>query len=554
MRAVDLVFHHLWGIFDKVSQSPTDWPFIFFLPVIVGISIASHEKLRARLTPFAKPIVLAGSVLTLLAVFRIVITYLSMNFISDAGSTLFATISWLFCLGQPVYSSIHMQAPYSLPYGPYSYMLVGCFQQALGPSVFSSKLAPFLATFGSWIFLYLALRRRVAWLSALALTALAAALLLPFDPMQFWPRPDPFLLFSVSGGLWAATRRGVWGPILLGFFIGFAINLKFYAFIIFFLAIAVGWRTNKSLGLWMLAGLVTVVTALLPFAWPNISMRDYLLVLKMHSDSARFMDVFAAQCFEWGVVFFMIGFSPLFVNKGEAGETISLLRKNFDLWGSLLLSFFLVSFPASNEGASPHHLMPFIPLVIYLAAHLNADISSRPFLRRTHRWAGLSLALSIVLVAGLDAFFLSIKVPVAFGPKEALAKEQIADIEQIFQEKMPCVLLNATGSLATHQENFYRTILVFNGMPIGIDPAGEMDYKSLGGYEPNLPAVVAELKLKYNQPIVWICPKDTVPFSLTSYYGSCDKVFSDKFVNDFHRLFQLSGQSSCFDIYEEKSN
>ena len=71
----------------------------------------------------------------------------------------------------------------------------------------------------------------------------------------------------------------------------------------------------------------------------------------MHSDSARFMDVFAAQCFEWGVVFFMIGFSPLFVNKGEAGETISLLRKNFDLWGSLLLSFFLVSFPASNEGA-----------------------------------------------------------------------------------------------------------------------------------------------------------------------------------------------------------
>jgi hypothetical protein len=401
----DPLVRHLRIILEKVSLAPTDWPFIFFFPVLAGIYVASQQKFRARLTPFAKPVVLVGSVLTLLAAFCLATSYLWVNFIINPYSTLYATTSWLFCLGQPIYSNVHAQEPYSLPYGPSGYMLVGCFQQALGPSVFSSKLAPFLATLGSWIFLYLALRSRVAWLSALALTALATALPLPFDPIQFWPRTDPFLLLSVSGGLWAATRRGAWSLILLGFFIGFVINLKLYACVFFFLPIALAWRTYKSPGRWVLAGLAGLVIALLPFAWPNISMEDYVLALKVTART-RCMDGLGISYMEWAVMLSMIGLSPLFVNQMEAGETLALLRRNFDFLGALLLSFLVVIYPASKEGGGPHHLMPLIAVVIYLAAHLHADISSRPFLQRTYRWTALSLVLSIVLFAGLNALFL----------------------------------------------------------------------------------------------------------------------------------------------------
>ena len=164
------------------------------------------------------------------------------------------------------------------------------------------------------------------------------------------------------------------------------------------------------------------------------------------------------------------------------------------------------------------------------------------------------MAGSIALFACISALFLDLEQVQKFGLRETLAKERIADIEQIFREKMPCVLLNAAGSTETHEDDSYRIILFFNGMPIGIDCADSMDYKSLGHYETDLPAFVAETKSKYHQPIVWICPRDTVPFSLTSFFAPNGKVFSDKFVNDFYRYFHLSGHSACFDLYEETSN
>lgn len=504
------------------------------------------------MTPFVKPIVLAGSALTLLATFQMAVSYLSTNFISNSYATLFAMTSWLFHLGQPVYSSIQTQAPYSMPYGPYGYMIVSCFQQALGPSVFSSKLAPFLVTFGSLIFLYLALRTRLGWLGALALTALANTLTLPFEPLQYWPRPDTFLLFAISGGLWASTRREVWGPIMLGFFIGFAVDLKVHAFVPFLLPIAVAWRNNKYFGPWALAGLVAVVTAFLPFAWPNISILDYLRILKMDSNT-MFLDASAIHYVEWCSILFLIGLSPLFANKWQAGETTASLWRNSDLWGPLLLSFLLESYPACQIG--PNHLMPLIPVVIFLAAHFFADISRKPFLQRTPNWVGLSMVISVVLFTGLYALFSDVVELRDLGPKDILAKERIKDIEQIYNKRMPCVLLNASGSVGTYQDDyFYRVILLFNGMPVGIDPTASMDYKYFGKREPDLPSFIAELKSRYNERIVWICAKDTVPFSHPSYFAPYSPVFSDKFIDDFHHYFELSGHTACFDLYEEKSN
>ena len=546
-----LFIHHVWVVFDLVAQTPTDWPFLFFLPILLGIYLARRGAFGGRIEACARPVILAGSVLTLLAVFRIAVCYLSTNFISNTYSTLFSETSWLLCLGQPIYSSLQTPEHSSIPYGPYGYVLVGFSQLLLGPSIFSSKLAPFLATAGASLLLYLALRTRVEWLTALALVALANALELPMDPMALWPRPEPFLLLAVSGGLWAATRRELWGPILLGFCLGFAADIKVYAFAFFFMAIAVAWRTHKSPALWVAAAVAAILTLFAPFAAPSISLGHYVATLRMMDEGRRFMDSLALQNLEWGVVLSIIALAPLLIETRKSPETEAALWGNGDLLGALLLSFLVVSHPAGLEGSGPHQLLPFIPVFIYLAAHLRASTASST--TRTWNWPGLALTLSIVLFVEFYALLQGIRQPKSFEPTEALARARLEDIGRIFQSKMPCVLLNAAGSDDTRENESYRAILVFNGMPIGIDATPTMDYESLGYPEPDLADFVARLQAKYHEPIVWICPKGTVPFSETSYFGARNRIFSDQFVSCFFQYFQPAGTTDCFDLYELKS-
>ena len=298
MKVGDLVFHHLRLIIEQVSQKPVDWPFAFFLPIFIGVALAHSEPFRERWKPLFKPFIVTTSLVILGITFHMAVFYLSTNFIENTYAVLVAMTSWLFHEGQPVYSNAQSLEPYSLPYGPYTYVIVSSFQQVLGPGMFSSKLAPFLAAMASWIFLYLALRNRAGWVPSLALTALASALLTPFDPFQYWPRPDPFILLAMAGGLWAATRREAWGPILLGCFAGLATNLKIYSIVFFLVAIVWAWRNHKSILLWVLTGVVAAVTAFLPFAWSNVSLEDYHLILKMDTGTI-FQDVLAVRYAEW---------------------------------------------------------------------------------------------------------------------------------------------------------------------------------------------------------------------------------------------------------------
>jgi hypothetical protein len=554
MLALNELIHHGRVLMDNVSQVPANWPFLLFLPALAAAYMANREPFRSIIVPRLRPLILIASIITLLAVLRIGASYLATNFILNSYAVLFSTTSWLFCLGQPIYAGMHTPEHYSIPYGPYGYMLVGATQSLLGPSMCSSKLPGFLATFGSLIFLYLALRTRVSWLPAFALAVLAGALQLPLDPIQFWPRPEPFIFFAVSAGLWAATRKSIGGLLALGFLFGFAIDLKIYAFAFFFVAIVVAWTNHKSPVSWMLFGLITLGAIFLPFAWPNISLRNYVEALKIMEAGRRFIDDLAVQNFGWMAMLSFIAISPLLVCRPQQGDWTGLLWKNAALVGAFLLSFLVVSHPASLEGSGPHQLLPFIPVAIFLAAHLYGEVAASFRLVQPLRFSlpGISALLSVVLFLDLYALIEAAEKPSLFRPVDALAKQRITDLRQIYLARMPCVLLNVAGSMRTHEDDFYRVLLVFNGMPVGIEPAATMDYESLGYNEPDLADFIARLKSENpGKPIYWICPKDVSPFSLTSYFGSRPKVFSDKFLDDFHLYFQFAGHTPSFDIYEE---
>ena len=188
----------------------------------------------------------------------------------------------------------------------------------------------------------------------LALTALAQALMLPLDPLGLWPRPEPFLLLAVAGGLWAATRRAWWGPILLGFFIGFAADIKVYHVLPSF-----PWRSSpsaaggiwKSLALGAVAAVVSVATFFAPFASPAISLGNYVAMLRMMDAGRRFIDGLAVANFEWAVVLSLIALAPLLIEKRS--DTQALLWKNVDLLGALVLSALTGGQPSSRAGRHP---------------------------------------------------------------------------------------------------------------------------------------------------------------------------------------------------------
>jgi hypothetical protein len=542
------LFFHFRLLLETISNQPTLWPFLFFLPLAALITLANQPRFRGHFSPWIRPAVATASGLTLAAAFGVAAFYLSANVIFNPYGTLCSMTSWVSSGGAPLYSGPGANEPYSLPYGPYGFMIVGWFQQALGPSLFSSKLPPFLATVGSWVLLYLALRKMQGWLAALALTALAVALPIPFDPLEFWVRPDPFLTLAASAGLWASTRRKGWAPLWIGALIGFAVNLKLYAFAFFFVPVVVTWRVRKSPVSWGLAGLLAAGVMSLPFVYPNISLMDYVRILKMDS-GAVLKDAYVAQYMQWWAVLGMIALAPFYVTRFMPGETSKFLRANIDVLGALLLSFLLVLVPSSKDGANAHHLMPLVPSVVFVSAWLLRDLPGKPFLQRDFSTAGLSLALSIVIFAEMFCVFFSAKKTTQLASLDSLARRQIPDLVAIYKAHGPCILLNAATPLEMLATDSFRAILVFNGMPIGIDPAATEDYKALGHREPNLPTFIDRLESKDKLPVVWVCQRGMEPFSGMSLFTPYDKIYSDRFIDDFHRNFRRVGSSTYFDIY-----
>ena len=552
MSSAAIISHNIRTAFETISQAPTDWPYIFFLPVLAVLFIASQQKYRRWWNPWGRGLLFVGSISTLLGCFYLDFRFLTASFLTNSYATLFAMTAWLYHLGHPIYSTVDIPAPYSLPYGPYGFIIVSFCQQLLGPSIFASKLPAFIVSQASSIFLYLSLRSRINWLGALFLTALSGALLLPFDPFQFWPRPDPFLVFAAVGGLWASTRRGMWGLVFLGFFVGFAVNLKIYALVFFFLPFAVAARNVKTIAAWGVPCFVAFVVAIVPFFWSQVSIVDYLRVIKMDSNT-YFQNRCAIQSAQWFAILIMIGFSPLFVHKWEGDEALAVLRRNVDFSGALLLSFLFVSYPCCEIDF--HHLMPLVPISAFLAAHLYSQISARSLFERAPGFAGASMLLSVVCFMGCYTLFQDINESRNFREREIVARERIADIQDIYNHEGPCILVNVSGSNHGYEDDFfYRAILVFNGMPIGIDPTASMDYRYFGRREVDFENCLAEIESEYKLPIVCICANNTLPFSLTSYFPPQGPVFSDQFIIDFYRHFEFSRHSSCFDIYTQKAD
>ena len=548
------ILHQLTLICSAFDREPSLWPFVFFVPFFAALAFWQKRPHNAQTERYVRRTVIAA-VSTLFGLMVLMhVFYLTEDYMSNSYAMLYADSAWYSAKGQPLYTSPESAFRYSLPYGPDGYLAVAAFQHLLGPSPFSSKLPIFCCWLGGFLFLYLALRKRNKWEIALGVITLGMAVLPQLQEFDFWPRPDLFLLFLVSMAIWIVVKDFRLSWIWLGIMIGIAVDLKVHGFIYFLPLIAVLLR--RRFNLWAAAAgfVAAIIVCLLPFVlFDQISLANYLRVLRMdggHRFSASLMKTVVSFL----VVFSLIGFSPLLIYRMNNDAMGSVLKKNGFFVGGLVLGLLIVVYPASLEGAGEHHLIPFLPLFLFLGGSLYADMEASG----TCVWEGspmaLSLMLSLWIYIYISASITSLTLLSHFQKDNQIAQMRDAELETIMQKYGSSVILNAPGSLRSVEGDTYRSDLVFHGMPIGVDSSAIMDFTE--GHVPpaSLDRLLGQVEDQYHRPVIWISPRYDEPFAETSYFHPYGRLFSDSFVQDFHRRFRLVEHSDSFDIYTEAAS
>ena len=463
-----------------------------------------------------------------------------------------AISSWMFWRGEPVYQSFQTQQRYSSVYGPYTYILEGCCQGLIGPSVFSTKLITCAAGALAIGLFYFVLYKRTSADRALLFTSLLAALCLRLGPFAFWARSDPLLLLSVTLGLLAALRKSAASPIVLGLALGLAVGLKFNSFL-YFLPVAViaakngfGWRTLITVAL------IAAAVALLPFAiFPQISLWNYLAILGVAGvRGSGFLEY--RLTWEWFVTVSTPVWGPLIFSLLATSKPAARMDSKVYL-ASIFVGFAVILMFASKVGAGPHHLLPFIPgILLFAAEQTNHGIR---FCWRSNLLSVIGYALcfswltSCVLVAFRSAYAISTDSI----RQEPEARAAIRDLQQIIDQHRSLTLLGGAPLGGTDVHGSYHLQLVFSGMPPGINPPMQMDYQLGGLVETDLLKLEEELEEKYHRPIAWVVPKGALPIGMKTAYQPDRPIFSAKFHQDFAARFEKTESSAFFDLYTAKA-
>jgi hypothetical protein len=108
------------------------------------------------------------------------------------------------------------------------------------------------------------------------------------------------------------------------------------------------------------------------------------------------------------------------------------------------------------------------------------------------------------------------------------------------------VLMATGGTEEEYRLTYYRPQLVFEGMPIGIEPAALMDYRRSGMAGPSLARLEEEVGPK---PILWLVPRGGEPFGIQTLYFPHVPLFSEEFRSGFAASYTRISQSKYFDIY-----
>lgn len=453
-------------------------------------------------------------------------------------------VSWLGWNGSPLYPSPETGDIYGLQYGPLFYQANGFFLWLFGPSIPASKIMGIVAFIAAPVLSLFSLRRAGSTLTeTLFLTGAQLIVQAGFDDQGyvFGARPDIFMLLIGQAAVFASLLQPtVWTAALFGVLGGSVMDLKLHGALyvapsfVFFLCKATGPRA--ILGLLATVSIIGCIILVLPFLPKNASFQEYVHYFRILTNNP-----ISRWIFEQNVVLAATLLSPLL---WLAALFRLKLPDGFGWFLAALISCIAItSIVASEVGAGPHHLLPFLPTVAW-AFFVMRRAASADCVERSNGLSidGVSAGLICALLLG-------------YGPIVAISwdrmledyrgapylREGIAEIEGVLHEYPGLKIAVGPGDAPVDVQRL-RVIPVFRGNPLPIDSSSWGTFGPDGVSDVGVRKAVTECRVD-----LWLLPRDS-PF----FEGSDPNIFSPAVLADFHATYEKVSSGQIFDQWKCK--
>lgn len=507
------------GLLFAFAKNAQPFEYIFFNPVLylipafilVFFFVKVHRNAGRNLL-----LLISSIALTFYFADAIYYLFFYQNY-SDHFEPLISSVSCIYNKGEALYTL--GDALYSVAYGPLLFMINGFFLK-LNASMFCAKLPGILAAYLSIFILFFLVRKKSDNTTSFISVGFLALIFLLHDTISFWNRPEPFLLLLVVLGLASLEIRN---PLLclmmVSVCIGFSINLKVYAFIYFIPFLAYRKDLLNAQFLFM-GSVISLLVFLLPFSKSNISLSQYLFLLKSLAGSTRFNLSQLVQIAQWAVLY-------LLLLRGNKNRKVFIL---------ILVSTLTLLLLAAQAGEK-YYLLPLLPVILYARSLSTTGFSAQ----------GLSTIAVCSLGLLLFTIFLSRSyLQINRHWHHLVYEESMTEFKGILGKYKERVAVGYTD-VQHYVYTFNRDQCIFAGNPLYFDAGALMVYETARTpYSEKLNEAL-DTKIDY-----LVLPRGGKPFSLLSFYPPHHFVFPETFRKKFQESFTVVDSTNIYLVYKRK--
>lgn len=415
-----------------------------------------------------------------------------------------------------------------LIYGPGLYLL-----NALGTQLFD----PILGSKLPGVFSYVMGLLLIWWLLPSVIPRAMLVFIYLFYEFGFWNRPEAHLLFLSALGIALIARPKTWTMLVLGLLAGLATTFKFTGFLFFIPLVFARLIEGNSWRSLPVAVLLGFGIACLPYTLPAFSFHNhlaYIQLLATQTLSASLMQSNVAYA-----VFSLIPVVWLWTSQRDHPRhrqlgLIILVDAVIEL---------LVCVAASKPGAGPHHLLPGLPIKIWLVHQLT--FKSNDEKARAYRFFGLVvLVMSIYYVIyGYPKFLRVHLVSFESISRQFQAKQELKTLIQ----NNPNPLIGVSDDKhENYSLSFYRPYAFTPDYKSKLDPVAFMEVNFTLEVDDSL---FAE-KIRACTFKSIILPAQGGPFDFSNLYFKYKKpLFTDNLKSVFTSSYKLLRREQFYDVY-----
>jgi hypothetical protein len=454
--------------------------------------------------------------------------------------------------GRQIYHALDSAPRFSLLYGPSVFISNAAALSLFDNPILASKLSGVFWGIAAMLSVLWALRRSFG--SRLAFIGLgwAVALALWYENYTYWNRADSLLLFCTSAGLVALLIRRKWlSWLVMSLVIGIAVNTKihaplYYVPLIALLYVRQGWRACVP------PLLLAAVWLIMPFAFfpQSFSLLGYVTWFT-DVGSLPMSSVLLWRNLEYG---FLLAFLPgllvvvVAIGVRNMSQMFRLIFPALTCIACVLVGAIIGAIPA----AGPHHLIPFIPSIVYLTIDLYAN--ARAQIRQTPAWPALRItALSILIPAWIIASAATIiigQIQTGFYdfviPDEGPVQSDLLALKTKYGES---TLQMGYGDDEGHRATYFRPWLYTGSTEYFLDSMAMMDMQAIGVKIP--PATIDALTTQRFD--IWLIPRTELPFSMRSlWFADHPPLFSLELRQAFLDNYIKIDRSQFYDVWAAK--